>query len=56
MALEPRAADLRYDLAVLLARQGRTSDAKAQLESVLRLDPAHADARRALAALAPSRK
>jgi ABC-type amino acid transport substrate-binding protein len=52
-SMKPTGSD--YDVAVLLARQGQTAEALRHLEMVLKLEPAHPAARRALEALSSSR-
>ncbi len=44
-ALDPTAAMPRFNLGVLLARQGRREEAAELFREVLRLDPANAQAR-----------
>ncbi len=51
VTLEPRDADLRNNFGILLARSGDSAGALAQFEAALRIDPAHAAARRNLEAV-----
>ncbi|MFO0817151.1 MAG: tetratricopeptide repeat protein [Pirellulales bacterium] len=49
----PQDADLRYEAAMLLREQGRETDARGWLLSILRIEPQHRAARAALAASTP---
>jgi len=48
VALEPRDPDFRNNYGILLARSGDLASALAQFEAAVKLDPAHASARRNL--------